>query len=147
MLAKPRLPLSTIERIVSIVGDELDITDLFDDALRNNIDDTSIVTFNDPIIALEDFVKNKQRYALVISDLRMPGMNGLELLKKVKKLNSKVRTILVSAYEFETNPVFKNYLKEGIIDSFIENPITINRLCQRVRDEFGLYQLALNYKH
>jgi len=33
-------------------------------------------------------------------------MNGLELLKKVKKLNPKVRTILISRYEVENDPVF-----------------------------------------
>ena len=34
-------------------------------------------------------------------------------------------------------------MKEGIIDSTIEKPVTINRLCQRIRDEFEVYQLAV----
>jgi YesN/AraC family two-component response regulator len=73
--------------------------------LTNNIDDATVVTFNDPVIALEHYNKNRESYALVIADMRMPVVNGLELLKKVKKLNPKVRTILISAYEFENNPV------------------------------------------
>ncbi len=80
----------------------------------------------------------------MISDLRMPGLNGLELLVKVKNSNCKVRTILMSAYNFEENELFQKYMKEGIIDSTIEKPVTISRLCQRVRDEFEVYQLALN---
>jgi response regulator RpfG family c-di-GMP phosphodiesterase len=79
---------------------------------------------------------------LVISDMRMSTVNGLELLKKVKELNPKVRTILISAYEFENNPVFQNYLKDGIIDSYIQKPVKIITLRQRVRDEFGIYQLG-----
>jgi hypothetical protein len=54
------VPMSTNKRIVSIVDDELDITNLFDDALHNIIHDASIMTFNDPIIALEHFAKNKE---------------------------------------------------------------------------------------
>lgn len=142
MKARVSVPLSTSKRIVSIVDDELDITKLFHDALSNNIDDASVVTFNDPIIALEHYAKNKERYALVIADMRMPAVNGLELLKKVKKLNPLVRTILISAYDFQNNPVFEDYLKDGIINSYIEKPIKINRLRQRIRDEFGMYELG-----
>ena len=50
----------------------------------------------------------------------------------------------MSAYNFEENELFQKYMKEGIIDSTIEKPVTISRLCQRVRDEFEVYQLALN---
>ena len=134
--------MSSSTKIVSIVDDDLDITELFDDAVCDSIDGVSVVSFNDPVIALEHFTQNKERYALVISDFRMPNLTGLELLKKVKKINSNVRTILVSAYEVEYNAVFQRCMQEGIIDSFIEKPVTINQLCQRVRDEFQVYQIA-----
>ena len=134
--------MSISAKIVSIVDDELDITELFHDAVCGSIDGISVASFNDPVIALEHFTQNKERYALVISDFRMPNLTGLELLKKVKKFKSNVRTILVSAYEAEYNSVFQRYMQESIIDSFIEKPVTINQLCQRVRDEFQVYQLA-----
>lgn len=133
-------------KIVSIVDDEVDVTELFHDALCNNIDGITVVTFNDPVIALEHFTENKENYALVISDLRMPNLNGLELLKKIKKLNEKVRTTLISAYDIENDVVFQHYMELGIIDSFIPKPVTINQLCQKVRDEFLVYQLAINLK-
>jgi DNA-binding NtrC family response regulator len=137
---------STNDKIVSIVDDEIDITVLFHDALYGNIDGISVVSFIDPVIALAHFKDNKENYALVICDIRMPGMNGLDFLKKVKNLNRKVRTILITAYEVEDKVLFERYSKEGFIDSFMEKPITITRLCQRVRDEFEVYQLALNLK-
>ena len=37
-------------------------------------------------------------------------------------------------------------MKEGVIDSTIERPVTINQLCQRVRDEIQVYQLAADMK-
>ena len=134
--------LSNNNKIVSIVDDELDIIELFHYAISGSIDGISVVSFNDPVVALEHFTDNKQVYALVISDPRMSGLNGLELLKKVKSINPNVRTILMSAYNFEEDELFQRYMKEGIIDSSIQKPVTINALCQRVRDEFQAYQLA-----
>jgi DNA-binding NtrC family response regulator len=131
-------------KIVSVVDDDLNTTELFHVALSENIDGISVVSFNDPVIALEHFAANKDAYVLVISDLRMPGLNGLELLKKVKNSNPKVRTILMSAYSFDEDLIFLKYMKEGIIDSSIDKPVTINSLCQRVRDELELYQLSTN---
>lgn len=132
--------MSTNKRFVSIIDDEIDITVLFENAICADITGISVVSFNDPSIALEHFSKNKQAYALVISDIRMPNMDGLALLDKVKELNPKVRTILVSAYDFQNNPIFEKYLQQGIIDSFMEKPIKINRLCQKVRDEIQAYR-------
>lgn len=45
---------------------------------------------------------------IIISDIRMPGMSGLELLKKVKQYNGGIRVILMSAYaDF-------SYVQEGM---------------------------------
>ena len=129
--------IATNKKIVSIVDDEIDITVLFENAICADITGISVVSFNDPGIALEHFSKNKHAYALVISDMRMPNMGGLALLNKVKELNPKVRTMLVSAYDFHNNPIFEKYLQQGIIESFTEKPIRINRLCQKVRDRKG----------
>ena len=131
-------------KIVSVVDDDLNTTELFHVALSENIDGISVVSFNDPVIALEHFAANKDAYVVVISDLRMPGLNGLELLKKVKNSNPNVRTVLMSAYNFDEDLIFLKYMKEGIIDSSIDKPVTINRLCQRVRDELEVYQLSTN---
>ena len=129
----------TNKKIISVVDDEIDISKLFRDALCKNMDGVDVVSFNDPVTALEHFTDNKVSYALVISDLRMAGLNGLELLKKVKNSNSSVRTILMSAYNFEEDALFQKYVKEGVIDSTIEKPVTIHRLCQRVKDELEVY--------
>jgi DNA-binding NtrC family response regulator len=130
--------LSNIERIVSIVDDEIHNAKLFHEALLENIDGISVISFVDPVIAFQHFTENHEGHALVISDLRMPSLNGLELLKKVKTLNPKVRTILMSAYNFEEEELHQKYMKEGVINSTIEKPVTMNRLYQRVREELSV---------
>ncbi|CAN5493451.1 hypothetical protein BH18THE1_BH18THE1_08590 [soil metagenome] len=107
--------------IVSVIDDNVDISRLFYEVLRENFNGVDIFSFNDPVLALEHFAENKIAYALVISDLRMPGLNGMELLKRVKDSNSSVRTILMSAYNFDEDKLFQEYMEKGIIDSNIEN--------------------------
>src|ERR1043165_6345542 len=120
------------KRIVSVVDDEIDITTLFHDVLCENMLEASVYAFNDPVTALKHFTENKSNYALIISDLRMSSLNGLELLKKVKESNPKVRTILMSAYNFEKEELYQQYMEEGVINSTIEKPATMNTLSQRV---------------
>ena len=76
--------IATNKKIVSIVDDEIDITVLFENAICADITGISVVSFNDPVTALKHYTKNKQQYAVVISDMKMSSMKGLELLKKVK---------------------------------------------------------------
>jgi DNA-binding NtrC family response regulator len=132
--------VATSKKIVSIVDDEIDITKLFQYAISASIEGVSVITFNDPVTALEHFEDNKKDYALVISDLRMPNLNGLELLKKVKQLNPSVRTILISAYEVDEDQVFQNYMKQGIINLFVKKPIGLPELCQEVANQVHGYQ-------
>lgn len=74
--------MPTNNKIVSIVEDDLDISLLFKEALCGNVEGASVVSFNDPVTALKHYTKNKQQYAVVISDMKMSSMKGLELLKK-----------------------------------------------------------------
>ena len=134
------------KKIVSVVDDDLNTTELFHIALSENIDGISVVSFNDPIIALEHFAANKDAYVLVIADLRMPSLNGLELLKKVKSSNPKVRTLLMSAYNFDEDLLFLKYMEEGIIDSSLDKPVTMNRLYQRVLEQLNAYEARVNGK-
>jgi len=127
--------MSSKNRMVSVVDDDVSTATFFHEALRQNIDGISVFSFIDPVKAFEHFTENKENYALVISDLRMPGLNGLELLKKVKTSNPKVRTILMSAYNFEEEEKFQQYMEEAVINSTIEKPVTMNRLYERVREQ------------
>ena len=136
--------MTTNIKIVSIVDDELDITQLYQDAIYGHINGISVVCFNNPITALEHFIENKKDYVLVISDLRMPNLNGLDLLNKIKMLNSNVKTILVSAYEVKEDKTFQKYMKDGTIDLFIEKPIPIDWLRQKVREQVEAFERRRN---
>jgi YesN/AraC family two-component response regulator len=47
---------------------------------------------------------------MVISDLKMPGLDGMELIRKIKELNPFVRTILMTAFDVD-DKIFREYAK------------------------------------
>jgi DNA-binding NtrC family response regulator len=130
-------------RIVSIVDDDPDITLLFHDALKR-ISGITIFTFTDPILALEHFQVNEYAYVLVISDYKMPGLNGMEFLKKIKELNRFVRTILMTAFQIE-DKVFREHLKEKIINAFLQKPIGIHDLLKEVDTQLHSYEMQKRF--
>ena len=124
--------------LVAIVDDELDIVNLFRDAL-NKIRGLSIFTFTDPLTAFEHIRMNKSKYAVVISDLRMPGINGMDLICKIKKENPLIRTLLMTAFEVD-DKVFEDYTKNKIIDGFLQKPLKLSALESEVHKQIDIYE-------
>ena len=130
--------MTTDSRIVSIVDDDKDIAILFQGALYSTAR-IRILTFTDPILALEHFLVNDHTYAVVICDSKMPGLNGMELLKKMKDLNQFVRTILITAYELDQD-LFMQYAKMRIINGFLQKPIRLDDLRDEVNNQLLAYE-------
>ena len=135
--------MSTKNRIVSIVDDDPDIVMLFHEALKS-ISGITIFTFTDPILALEHFQVNEYAYVLVISDFKMPGLNGMEFLKKIKELNRFVRTILMTAFTIE-DKVYREYTKKKIINAFFQKPIGIHDLLKEVDTQLHSYEMQKKF--
>lgn len=134
-----RKSLVTRKRLVVIVDDEMDITVLFRDALQK-IKGVSVFTFTDPKIALEHFRTNNAHYVVLLSDFRMPELNGIDLIKKIKDSNPFVRTILMTAFEIN-DELFKDYTKNEIINAFLQKPISLDTLIKEVSSQLHLYEL------
>jgi DNA-binding NtrC family response regulator len=130
-------------RIICIVDDDADITLLFHDIL-NDITGVTVLTFTDPILALQHFQVNEHAYVLVISDFKMSGLNGMELLKKIKDLNPSVRTILMTAFQID-DKVFLDYTKKKIINAFLQKPIGMHDLLKEVDTQLHSYELQRRF--
>ena len=107
------------------MDDENDIVNLIKQSLQ--INGLKVSAFTDPVMALEDFKVNGQTCSLILSDIRMPGMNGYEFVKKVKKINSKVKVILMTAFEINDKE-FHNLLPDVKVDGFLQKPFSIQQL-------------------
>ncbi|MGB7935401.1 MAG: response regulator, partial [Nitrososphaeraceae archaeon] len=90
--------------------------------------------------ALEHFKINKRFYALVISDLRMPVMDGIQLITRVKDMNHSVRTILMTAFDVD-DKLLHVYSKKGIINGFAQKPVNLQTLVHEVSDQLHSYEM------
>jgi len=135
--------MSVENRIVSIVDDDPGTTMFFQEALRT-IAGITIFTFTDPIVALENFQVKGDAYVAVISDFKMPGLNGMEFLKKIRDSNRFVRTILMTAFTIEDN-LFREYTKKKIINGFLQKPIALHDLLIEVNTQLESYELQKKY--
>ena len=78
---------------IAIIDDEADLVNLFKEVLE--IDGFKVCTFTDPIYALNHIQKSPKEYSLIISDFRMPSMNGNDLCTKLMNLNPDLKVILI----------------------------------------------------
>jgi DNA-binding NtrC family response regulator len=90
--------------------------------LTNVLEDNRVVVdaFDDPRLALENF--RKDLYDLLILDIKMEKMNGLELYKEIKKIDHKVKVCFLTASKFN-NKAFKEVLSDLEKNQFIQKPI------------------------
>lgn len=129
------------QRLVAVIDDDLDIVQLFYDALTG-IKGITLFKFTNPVIAIEHIKLNKSAYVLIISDLRMPGISGIDLIKNVKTLNQNIRTVLMTAFELD-DKLFEEYTKKEIINGFLQKPIKLGILLKEANKQIDAYNLGL----
>lgn len=71
-------------------------------------------------------IQEQNQIHAIISDMRMPGMDGLSFIKKVKEINSSIPCLILSGYE-ETDETIEA-LDKGIIVDYIMKPFDITEL-------------------
>jgi two-component system, cell cycle sensor histidine kinase and response regulator CckA len=79
--------------------------------------------------AIEVFTRHASEITLVILDLNMPEMDGLNTFRQLKKLNSKIQVILCSGYDEQE--ATQNFSGEGLA-AFIQKPYHLQDLKQKV---------------
>jgi DNA-binding NtrC family response regulator len=105
---------------ILIVDDEMDIANsLKRFVIKSGFD---AISFTDPLLALEHFTLLHNRYSVIITDLRMPGMSGLEFTNEIRKINPSVRVFLISAFDTSDLENNSNY-KTAKIERVIQKPI------------------------
>jgi DNA-binding NtrC family response regulator len=116
---------------ILVVDDDIDISNLVKTFLE--MDGLKVNMFNDPIMALDHFKSNPKENAIVISDIRMPGMNGLELVANIKGLEPDIKVIFMTAYDMDN---FKKDLEkyEYEITDVFQKPFSMKLLCQTVKN-------------
>ena len=115
------------KRRILVVDDESDIASLFKISLEYS--GFEVETYNDPILALSNF--KADLYALVLLDVKMPGMNGFELYAEIMKIDNKVKVCFLTAYDLSYDE-FRQKLPTLNVKCFLRKPILISDLVKRI---------------
>jgi DNA-binding NtrC family response regulator len=87
-------PLAVIE--VLVVDDEPDIRELVAEHLRNR--GIAVATASDASDALAMIARDPARFRLIVTDLQLPGADGLEVLRVARSANPSCFVVLITGY-------------------------------------------------
>ena len=113
---------------IVVVDDESDLVFMFKVTLEMN--GYNVIGFTNPVEALEYLKKNHDKCALLITDYRMPEINGCELGKKIKEIDDKIKVIIITAYE--------NIIENTFDFELIKKPISTTKLLEVVANNIEI---------
>jgi len=126
---------ATNQMMVQIVDDEFDILNIIKFYLQRA--GLNVFGFTDPNLALEHFRINCKDYILVVSDIRMPGINGFEFVRKVRKISPAIKVLLMSAFEVNSTELSIG-LGGAKIEGFIQKPISLRELSGMIQKQLEI---------
>jgi YesN/AraC family two-component response regulator len=115
---------------ILIVDDEVDILESLKQLFEVSLKDVKVETAEGGAAALA--IIKAQPVDLIVTDYKMPGMNGLEFLNEAKKLVPKVPRILVTA--FPDLELAIKAVNDAKIENFFTKPVEPSKVIEIVRN-------------
>ena len=118
--------------LVLVVDDEPDVEALFRQQVRRDLRAQRFVMdfANSAVDALSQIAAPiEQTLILILSDINMPGMSGIEMLPKVREMRPDVPIVMITAYG---DPETKRKAIEGGADGLLTKPIDFALLREEI---------------
>lgn len=119
---------------ILFVDDEQDITTIVKRGLEKQGNDFVVDTFNDPLVALDQFAAGK--YDLAILDIKMPHMTGFDLYRELVKKDPEIKICFLSAFMIYREE-FKRMFPTLRVSNFVSKPIKIADLTKILQEELS----------
>jgi CheY-like chemotaxis protein len=123
---------------ILIVEDQREVSRLLRSALETLEHEISIVESPSGEEAILDSSRNA--VDLLVSDYRLPGMSGIELMKKVRKYHPEMKVILITG---QTDPRVRKEVAEAGADAFFIKPVPMADFLDAVERHLGLVETIL----
>ena len=117
---------------IMIVDDESDILSVIKRGLESK-NDFVVDTFSKADDAIENFQDHPPNYYdLVITDIRMPKVNGFELYRRIKDTNPNMKIAFITAFEINKEE-FSKVIPSVNVTHFISKPVSISKLREKIK--------------
>ena len=119
---------------VLVVDDEADMQTLFEQRFRKEIKsgEMDFAFASSGNEALDYLNRQNHQFVLILSDINMPGMSGLELLREIKQKyqTPPPKVMMITAYGDEYN--YRQAMSLGA-DDFLTKPLDFNNLKEKLK--------------
>lgn len=125
-------------KVLLVDDEELQLIRITNAAKKALPEDSEFYTYTNPVLAYEENLNNK--FDIAFLDIEMPQINGIQLAKKLKKVNPLVNVIFVTAYDEYALEAYRIHAS-----GYITKPVNESK----IKDEIaGLrYQVSLQHTH
>jgi CheY-like chemotaxis protein len=121
---------ATIESLnVMVIDDENIVRSIIVEMLK--LQKASVIECSGFSEAFEIYKEKYKEIDLVFIDMIMPEKNGLETFRELKKINNKIRAVVISGYTM--NDEISQTIKEGAV-GFIQKPVSMKVLMASMKD-------------
>ena len=116
---------------IMVVDDEPDLLALTKKFLES--EGYQVHAFSSPEAAVEHVKQGCTSCTLVVSDIKMPGMSGFELVRRLKELLPGTRVVLMSSFVIH-KAEFEKVMPSLDVDGFVMKPFTKVELVEAVKN-------------
>ncbi len=114
---------------VLIVDDDREIAEMLEKGLNELGYRASSMTDSSEILKKFSYIKNN--FQIIITDLSMPKINGIQIAKKIKRNQADIKVILMTAHSEEP---LEEYMKLKVIDDYLIKPVSAAQISRSIRE-------------
>lgn len=115
---------------ILIVDDETDLLTITKKFLEK--EGYKVHTFDSPELAFQHIKQGCKDCMLVVSDIKMPGMSGFELVRRLKEIRPEMKVMLTSSFVIH-KAEFEKVMPSLDVDDFIMKPFTKDELVRAIK--------------
>ncbi len=123
---------------ILVIDDEKTILDNIKFVLE--LDNNEVITFSSSVEGLDFFKKNYSIIDVVLTDMKMPNISGMEVLRKIKKTMPEMGVIILTGHGDLENAI--QAMKEGAFE-YLKKPVTADNLAIAINNAVNKKNLLL----
>lgn len=122
---------NTDKRTIMICDDNKDILTTVNKGLENS--GFKVHAFSDPLLALEHVQNGCGDCEMLVTDVRMPNMNGFQLVRRIREIRPDIKVVMMTAFEAK-KPEIDMVFPSMHLDGNLSKPFALSKLAEMIKE-------------